>query len=171
VTSDWRSELLDAYRRHRIDDQSRYYGRRGVEFERARRWTLATSAGLLVSAALCGALGAAYGEHRAMWAFIAAALSAVASALNGFETAFGFERFSRAATETRPHRYRRHAGPRSAAGDRRSLMAFVVGSNVCCAVGRHVVAGRREATGTTTSGNNLSKPLKKSLFELFAARR
>jgi hypothetical protein len=100
VTSDWRSELLDAYRRHRIDDQTQYYARRAVEFERARRWTVAASAGLLVLAALCGAVGAAYGAHRAMWAFMAAALSAVASAISGFEAAFGFERFSRGANET-----------------------------------------------------------------------
>jgi hypothetical protein len=100
VTSDWRSELLDAYRRHRIDDQTHYYGRRGVEFERARRWTVTASAGLLVLAALAGALGAVYGPQRAMWAFIAAGLSAVASAISGFEAAFGFERFSRRATET-----------------------------------------------------------------------
>jgi hypothetical protein len=100
VTGDWRSELLDAYRRHRIDDQTHYYAGRGVEFERARRWTVAASAGLLVLAALCGALGAAYGAHRAMWAFFAAALSALATAISGFEAAFGFERFSRGATET-----------------------------------------------------------------------
>jgi hypothetical protein len=129
VTSDWRSELLDAYRRHRIDDQTRYYGRRAVEFERARRWTLATSAGLLVSAALCGALGAAYGAHRAMWAFIAAALSALASALNGFETAFGFERFSRGATETASALAIADThGPRvSPPATDEELLAFVVG--------------------------------------------
>jgi hypothetical protein len=100
VTNDWRAELLDAYRRHRIDDQAHYYARRGIEYERARRWTVAASAGLLVLAALAGALGAAYAPQRAMWAFVAAALSAVATAINGFESAFGFERFSRRATET-----------------------------------------------------------------------
>ena len=100
MTNDWRSELLDAYRRHRIDDQTHYYARRSVEFERARRWTVTASAGLLVFAALFGAVGAAYGAHRAMWAFMAAALAAMASAISGFEAAFGFERFSRGANET-----------------------------------------------------------------------
>jgi hypothetical protein len=128
MTSDWRSELLDAYRRHRIDDQTRYYARRGIEFERARRWTVTASAGLLVLAALCGALGAAYGSQRAMWAFIAAALSAVASAISGFEAAFGFERFSRRSDETASALALADThGPRAGqpASDE-DLMAFVV---------------------------------------------
>jgi hypothetical protein len=129
VTSDWRSEVLDAYRRHRIDDQTHYYSRRAIEFERARRWTVAASAGLLVGAALCGVLGATYGEHRAMWAFLAAALSATATAISGFEAAFGFERFSRGANETVSALALADThGPRAGrpASDE-ELMAFVVG--------------------------------------------
>ncbi len=129
MTSDWHAELLDAYRRHRIDDQTHYYAHRAVEFERARRWTVTASAGLLVLAALCGALGAAYGAHRAMWAFTAAALSAMAAAISGFEAAFGFERFSCGANETVSALAMADThGPRAGrpASDE-ELLAFVVG--------------------------------------------
>ena len=72
VTSDWRSELLDAYRRHRIDDQTHYYA--SVRRVRAGgRWTVTASAGLLVFGRAGGAVGAATASTAAMWAFMAAA--------------------------------------------------------------------------------------------------
>jgi hypothetical protein len=101
VSDAWRGELLDAYRHHRVDAQIGYYGAKADDFERARRWTVTTSAVLLVLAALFGALGAAYTDRRAMWAFFAATLSAVATAVSAFEAASGFERFSRQYAETR----------------------------------------------------------------------
>jgi hypothetical protein len=101
VSDAWRGELLDAYRHHRVDDQIDYYGAKATDFERARRWTVTITALLLVMAALFGALGAAYSDHRAMWAFFAATLSAVATAVSAFEAASGFERFSRQYAETR----------------------------------------------------------------------
>jgi hypothetical protein len=101
VSDPWRAELIDAYRHHRVDDQIEYYGTKAADFERARRWTVTITAVLLVVAALFGALGAAYPAHRAMWAFFAAGLSALATAVSAFEAASGFERFSRSYAETR----------------------------------------------------------------------
>ena len=100
MSDEWSDELLDAYRHHRLDAQIGYYGSKAADFERARRWTVTTTALLLVMAALFGALGAAYPGHRAMWAFFAAMLSAIATAVTAFEATSGFERFSRQYAET-----------------------------------------------------------------------
>lgn len=97
----WRAEFLDAYRRHRIGHQERYYGHRSRDYERARRWSVAATAVLLALAALFGALGAADAPRRAMWAFLAAAVSAVATAIMSYEAAFGFEHYSRQYRDTR----------------------------------------------------------------------
>ena len=94
MTDGWRDEVLDVYRRYRIDDQARYYERRAADFERARRWTVTVTALLLVLAALFGSLGAADADRRAAWAFVAAALAALATALSTLESSFGFERFA-----------------------------------------------------------------------------
>ena len=86
-----------------------------------------------------------------MWAFIAAALSACVSPQR-FESAFGFERFSRGATETASAlAIARTHGPRaSSPATDEELMAFVVASNVCCAArstrGREVA---EKASGVT----------------------
>ena len=101
VTDGWRDEVIDVYRRYRIDDQARYYERRAADFERARRWTVTITALLLVLAALFGSLGAADADRRAAWAFVAAALAALATALTTLESSFGFERFARQYGETR----------------------------------------------------------------------
>jgi SMODS and SLOG-associating 2TM effector domain 1 len=92
--------LLEAYRTHRIADQERYYQLRSHEYERARRWAVAATAGLLVAAALLGALGTADSARRAMWAFLAAAVSAIATGIASYEAAFGFERYSRQYRDT-----------------------------------------------------------------------
>jgi hypothetical protein len=96
----WRSDLLEAYRSYRIADQERYYGRRSNEYERARRWSVTATALLLVAAALLGALGTADAQRRAMWAFLAAAVAALATGITSYEAAFGFERYSRQYRDT-----------------------------------------------------------------------
>jgi hypothetical protein len=55
---------------------------------------------LLVLAAFFGALGAADANRRAVWAFTAAALAALGTAVATFESAFDFERLSRQFSET-----------------------------------------------------------------------
>src|SRR5262245_42100032 len=97
----WRRELLDAYRTYRVEDQVTYYERRTTQYERARRWAVTGSAFLLVLAALFGALAAADAGSRGLWAFVAAALSALATALVSYEAAFGFERLSHEYADTR----------------------------------------------------------------------
>lgn len=96
----WREEFLDAYRSHRIADQEQYYGRRFRQYERARRWSVTTTALLLVAAAFFGALGTADSQRRAMWAFLAASVSALATGIISYEASFGFERYSRQFRDT-----------------------------------------------------------------------
>lgn len=98
---DWRVQFLDAYRRSRVDDQLAYYGRRSREFDRAQRWSARIAAVLLVVAAMCGALGIAVPSQRGMWAFLAATVAAVATAVTACEAAFGYERGYRQFRDTR----------------------------------------------------------------------
>jgi SMODS and SLOG-associating 2TM effector domain 1 len=98
--SDRRAELLDAYRQHRVTAQHAYYSGRAERNETARRWAVIASATLLVLAALFGALATADTERRALWAFVAASVSALATALMSYEAAFGFERLARRYAET-----------------------------------------------------------------------
>jgi hypothetical protein len=99
--NDRRAQLLDAYRQHRIATQRAYYSARAERNETARRWAVTASAALLVLAALFGALATADAERRALWAFVAASVSALATALMSYEAAFGFERLARRYAETR----------------------------------------------------------------------
>jgi hypothetical protein len=96
-----RAQFLEAYRSHRIDDQIAYYANRSTQYERARRTTVTVSAALLVLAALFGALATAEPGRRSFWAFLAAAVSAMATAIVSYEAAFGFERLSREFGDTR----------------------------------------------------------------------
>jgi SMODS and SLOG-associating 2TM effector domain 1 len=97
----WRNEFLDAYRSSRIADQEQYYGHRSRQYERARRWSVTATALLLVTAALFGALGSADSQRRGLWAFLAAAVSAVATGIISYEASFGFERYSRQYRDTK----------------------------------------------------------------------
>ncbi|HET9612210.1 MAG TPA: SLATT domain-containing protein [Acidimicrobiales bacterium] len=92
---EWYREFLAAYRRHRVEDQSGWYADRARQFERARRTVVALSAVLMVLAALFGALGAADAGGRGAWAFLAASMAALATALTSFEAAVGLERYGR----------------------------------------------------------------------------
>jgi len=93
--SDWHAQYVDAYRRHRLEDQRDYYAQRARTFDRARRSVITSSAVFMVLAALFGALGAGDVARRPMWAFIAAAVAAIGTALTSFEAAFGLERYAR----------------------------------------------------------------------------
>jgi hypothetical protein len=90
-----RAQFLDLYLRHRLGDQVRWYERRQHEYGAARRWTVSASAVLLSASALFGALGVADQPRRTAWAFVATALAAMATAVAGYEAAFGFERLAR----------------------------------------------------------------------------
>jgi prophage DNA circulation protein len=91
---------MDAYRRYRIDDQVGYYGSKASSFERALRHTTRISATLLVAASLFGAIAAVDESRRGMWAFLAATVAAISTAIAAYEVAFGFDRFSRQYNET-----------------------------------------------------------------------
>ncbi len=95
MNDDWQAQYVQAYKRYRLDEQRRWYGAKARIFERARRQVITVSAVLLVFAACFGALAAADASRRSQWAFVAAALAAVGTALTSFEAAFGLERYSR----------------------------------------------------------------------------
>jgi SMODS and SLOG-associating 2TM effector domain 1 len=90
-----RAQFLDLYLRHRLGDQMRWYERRQREYRAARSWTVTASAVLLSASALFGALGVADPARRPAWAFAATALAALATAIAGYEAAFGFESLAR----------------------------------------------------------------------------
>jgi len=90
-----RAQALAAYRLNRVQEQIAYYEARSAQYERARRSAVNLAAGLLVLAALFGALATADADRRSMWAFIAAVVAALATAITSYEAAFGFERLSR----------------------------------------------------------------------------
>jgi hypothetical protein len=95
VSDDWQAQYVLAYKRYRLDEQRRWYGARARIFERARRQVITLSAVLMVFAACFGALAAADANRRSQWAFVAAAIAAVGTALTSFEAAFGLERYAR----------------------------------------------------------------------------
>lgn len=101
MSSQRRAEVLDAYRRHRIAAQHAYYSDRAERNETAHRWTLTATAGLLVLAALFGALSTFHAPRETTWALVAASMSALATALTSYEAAFGFERIAQQYAETR----------------------------------------------------------------------
>jgi hypothetical protein len=96
-----RAQVLAAYRISRIEEQIAYYEARAAQYERARRTAVNLAAGLLVLAALFGALATADADRRSMWAFLAAVVAAAATAIASYEAAFGFERLSREYGSTR----------------------------------------------------------------------
>ena len=98
---EWTKEFLLAYRAHRLDDQMAFYNRRAAEYESARREALWLSSGLLVLSALFGALAVADNSRRQLWAVLAAAAGALATATGAYEAAFGFERLARQYEDTR----------------------------------------------------------------------
>jgi hypothetical protein len=95
ASDDWQAQYVLAYKRYRLDEQRRWYGGRARIFERARRQVITLSALLMVFSACFGALAAADATTRSQWAFVAAALAAVGTALTSFEAAFGLERYAR----------------------------------------------------------------------------
>jgi SMODS and SLOG-associating 2TM effector domain 1 len=95
MSDQWQREYLAAYRRHRLDDQTSYYGTRARSFERSRRRIVTLSASFMIAAAFFGALGAADADRRPEWAFTGAVVAAIGTALTSFESAFGLERYAR----------------------------------------------------------------------------
>lgn len=89
------SELLRFYRRHRIDDQLRFYTGRQEQFDRAAGQALALSATLLGFASAAGALaGAALGWGE-LWSAAATILPAVSTALAAYVALYAFEQQSK----------------------------------------------------------------------------
>jgi hypothetical protein len=106
-------ELLEFYRRHRIDDQLAFYTRRRELFERATDQALAISAVLLAfsSAVSVFAFTAARGSAE-VWSIVGIILPAMSIALAAYTALYAFEQQSkiygdaaraiRAASRTKP---------------------------------------------------------------------
>jgi len=91
----WAAQMVELYRHHRLDEQSRWYDARARTFEAAARQTVTTSVVLLSLASAFGALGTAQDTRRAVWAVVATGCGALAAALNAYEAMSGFGRLAR----------------------------------------------------------------------------
>jgi hypothetical protein len=87
-----RRELLAAYEKRRIEDQLTYHEHRLKVAQRGRRQILDCSTLLYTITAFVGAMAASSVGSRSMWAVLAAATGAGASALTGYALMAGFER-------------------------------------------------------------------------------
>jgi hypothetical protein len=96
----WVAQAVMAYRRHRVESQADWYEGRAAGLEAAVRQTITSSAVLLVLAALFGALSAAEPLHRSLWAVVATAFGALATATNNYEAMSGFGRLARRYQDT-----------------------------------------------------------------------
>ena len=87
-----RRELLSVYEQRRVTDQLAYHQRRLKIAQRGRRQILDASTLLYTITAFVGAMAASSVGSRTMWAVLAAATGALASALTGYALMAGFER-------------------------------------------------------------------------------
>ena len=87
-----RRELLSAYEQRRVADQLAYHQQRLKVAQRGRRQILDCSTLLYTVTAFIGAMAASSVGSRSMWAVLAAATGAAASALTGYALMAGFER-------------------------------------------------------------------------------
>jgi SMODS and SLOG-associating 2TM effector domain 1 len=90
-------EVLDLYRKYRLDDQVRdYYTPRSREYRAAFRQSLVGKSILLALGAVAGVLAAAnVGGQRVLWSVLAAAFPAVSTALVAYDGMFAFERLAK----------------------------------------------------------------------------
>lgn len=87
-----RHELLDLYERRRVQEQLAYHEHRRKVAQRGRRQLMDVSTLLYTATAFIGAMAASPFGSRTMWAVLAAACGAGASALTGYAMMAGFER-------------------------------------------------------------------------------
>jgi hypothetical protein len=90
------TEAIKLYRTHRAEVQRQFYVDRINEYRTARNQARTSAAVFLVLAAIAGALASAdVRGWRQWWAVAAAVLGAIASAVTGFESSYGFDRLAR----------------------------------------------------------------------------
>lgn len=89
------AQFVEAYLRHRFQDRLEHFERGRKRYASARTWTVAIAATLFIGAAALAAVGMADGPRRAMWAFGATTLAALATAVSAYEATFGFRRLAR----------------------------------------------------------------------------
>lgn len=83
-------EFLDAYRRHRVEDQRSYYGRRRAEYARASEQASVSTELLLFAAALCGVAGTLWDGQARWFGVVAAGLSALGIVVRSWADVVGF---------------------------------------------------------------------------------
>ncbi|GLZ28913.1 hypothetical protein Lesp02_11030 [Lentzea sp. NBRC 105346] len=89
------SQFVQAYLRHRFHDRLTHFERGKARYAAARTWTVAFAATFFITAAALGAVGMADGPRRPLWAFLATAFAALATAVSAYESTFGFRRLAR----------------------------------------------------------------------------
>lgn len=89
------AQFVQAYLRHRFHDRLAHYERGKSRYAAARTWTVAFTATWFIGAAALGAIAMADEPRRPMWAFAAAVLAALATAVSAYESTFGFRRLAR----------------------------------------------------------------------------
>ena len=91
-----KEQLIDFYRRHRLQDQLGYYRARRDEFEVAQLQGTWLAGGVMVLASACALLGAAaVGPRPAVWKVLAAALPALSATVLAFLRLYAFERLAK----------------------------------------------------------------------------
>jgi SMODS and SLOG-associating 2TM effector domain 1 len=93
--SERNAEFVRFYRKHRIDDQLRFYRSRLDQFDRATGQSLFISAAILGFASGAGALAGTATGWASGWAAVAAILSAVSTALAAYVALYAFEQQSK----------------------------------------------------------------------------
>ncbi len=90
------TQLLDFYRRYRLDDQLNYYRARQTEFEAAELQASWLAGGILVIASAAAFVAASgVGPMPSLWRILAAALPALAVAVTAFQRVYAFERLAK----------------------------------------------------------------------------
>lgn len=88
-------QVIELYRRFRLEDQLKYYEDAGEEHEHASSQALAVSAVLFGLTAAVGALAGADVGWKAGWAALAAILPAVSTTLSAYSGLYAFEHHSK----------------------------------------------------------------------------
>jgi hypothetical protein len=88
-------QVLDLYRRFRLEHQLDYYRRTGDEYERASSQALALSAVLLGFTAAVGALAATTVSWNRAWAALGVILPAMSTTLSAYTGLYAFDHLSK----------------------------------------------------------------------------
>ncbi|WP_447009318.1 hypothetical protein [Saccharothrix hoggarensis] len=87
---DHREQFLRAYLRHRVAERLAGFEQAQARYGAAGRWATTAAVLLFTAAAALGAVAVADDGRRALWAFLATAAAALATAVTVYEATFSF---------------------------------------------------------------------------------